>query len=570
MRNSFLLLLLLLCAFTSKADYDYHFFVQFKDKSHNYLQYYGPESFLTSKAIERRKRQNIPYDSFDIPVTKAYVDNMLDENIKLRFITRWLNGAVITVKDKNFAYRLKIKFFVDRVYYLGRTDEKSDRIHTNNDKSKTGKCPEKPGSIKEGYNESYDQIKMINGLPLHKQNLKGQGMTIAVFDAGFYRVDQLCAFQKLREEGRIAGTFDIYERDRNVYDDNDHGTNVLGVMAADWSNEMIGSAPEATYYLFRTELKFSELLLEELNWVRAAEMADSLGVDIINSSLGYNRFDEESTNHNHDELDGKTAFITKAASIAASRGMLVVNASGNDGNKFWKKINFPADAPGILTVGAVDEELNPPLFSSFGPTADNRVKPEIAALGYNTAITTTYGVGKANGTSFSCPLIAGMAACLWQSNRNLKPAEIIHILIKSSHLFDDPDNVIGYGVPDFFAALTMAGANTKFNYSGAGTIYQFPDTVDSRYAFQFYTPYDSTVLLNAEFSEPRKFLFFNYKKELTEIPVTTDSTGFSPIRINCRGMKKRTGVIILEIESEGMEKHSGEKTLYEKKFVVRR
>jgi len=550
---------LVILFFPSFAQTEHHFFVQFHDKLLNYVELDDVQSFMSEKSLKRREIQGVKLDSIDLPVTKAYLDNTIEPGIELRFVSKWLNGAVISVQDKENAYKLKVKFFVDEVVYLGHSEkEKASKSGTKS----AGDIPidqnnqykRSTDESKEYYNTSYDQIQMLRGIELHKAGLKGRGMLVAVFDAGFYRVDELSAFKSLRDENRLVATFDIVTGDQNVYEDNDHGMNVLGVMAANSPGQIMGTAPEASYVLFRTESKRFENLLEELNWVRAAEMADSMGVDVINSSLGYNTFDEKRLDHNHSELDGKTSYISRGAHIASTRGILVVNASGNDGNKSWHKINFPADASGILTVGAVDLNLNPPAFSSYGPTADYRIKPEISALGYQASITTTYGTGMANGTSFSCPIVAGMMTCLWQSDRSKSPEELISAISRSGHLFYNPDNVLGYGVPDFYKALTILGQNKSFDYNKTAPLYPIKDTLIVGDRIDIHIASDSSV--RYELTRNKRFIFFKYRSKLVAKNFVVPADGFvsCPLNQKFKGKSKRVEISLYRLEKGGKKK----------------
>jgi serine protease AprX len=551
---------LVMLALSSSAQTEHHFFVQFHDKMLNYTKLNQPRSFLSERSLQRRERQGIKIDSFDLPVTKAYVDNIVSPAVSLRYVSKWLNGAVVSVQELDSAYRLKIKFFVDDVVYLGKSeapakDGKSGTkqigpLQDFNESEYASSTDE----AKRLYNMSFKQVDMIHGIDVHQAGYRGEGMYVAVFDAGFYRVDELSAFKSLFEDNRLLATFDIQSGDEKVYEDNDHGMNVLGVMAANSPNNIIGTAPAASYVLFRTESKKFESQLEELNWVRAAEMADSLGVDVINSSLGYNTFDDKRLDHTHEELDGKSTYVSRGAAISATRGMLVVNASGNDGNKMWKKINFPADAKDILTVGAVDLSLEPPSFSSFGPTADYRIKPEISALGYQTNITTTYGVGKANGTSFSCPVIAGMMACLWQSDRTKTPGELISVISRCGHLYNDPDNVLGYGVPDFNLALTILGQNREFDYSSTGSVYAIPDTILSGVWIDFHIFQKDRAYY--ELTENKRFIFIPYRSKLARQSITIPSDGFVKLTTSHhqKGRLKEVDLSIYSVSKKGKKR----------------
>lgn len=529
MRKNLIAALLFCLTVELKAQTELNFFVQFHDKMLNYTDLNSPSTFLSERSLDRRVKFGIRIDSFDLPVTLAYIDNIREPGITIKYVSKWLNGAVISVEESEAAYRLKIKFFVDDVVYLGSTKKngensgKSGLVEQNQARSEDTEwsLSEDPRHY---YGAAYSQINQINGIPLHLNGLTGKGIQIAVFDAGFYRANELRPFRHLFADKRLIGTFDLVYDDQDVYRDNDHGMNVLGVMAAKLPGEMVGTAPDADYMLFRTESKVYENLLEELNWVRAAEMADSLGIDIINSSLGYNTFDEKRLDHKHEQLDGKTAFISRGASIAASRGILVVNAAGNDGNKSWKKIAFPADAFGVLTVGASNLSKEAPAFSSMGPTADHRIKPEIAGLGYQTTITTTYGFTTANGTSFSCPLIAGMMACLMQGNPDASPKQLIETLINTGHLYYQPDNVLGYGIPDFLLTHTMLGHNQDFSYTESQFVYPITDTMSSNETLRMYFPSRNKASLR--FHTSKRFLFIHYQKKIHESKLEIPESGF--------------------------------------------
>jgi len=321
----------------ASAKTEYHFFVQFHDKGLNYVDINKPELFMSERALERRKRLHVPIDSFDLPVTASYIVNITKPSIKVRYVSKWLNGAVITTESMDTAWRLKIKFFVDDVVYLGKSTVKASKSGRQADES-----PEDE-AFKKQYGDGYQQLDMLNGTQLHQYGFNGEGMWVAVFDAGFRKVNELSLFQALIDNKQIIYTNDLVDQEENVFDDDDHGLHVLGCMAANQKGKMIGAAPKANYILIRTESNAYESWLEELNWVRAAEIADSMGVDVVNSSLGYNTFDEERLNHEHKDLDGRTTYISRGAAIAATRGMLVVSSAGNDGNKSWGKLDFPAD-----------------------------------------------------------------------------------------------------------------------------------------------------------------------------------------------------------------------------------
>ena len=265
---------------------------------------------------------------------------------------------------------------------------------------------------------------MLKGDILHNRDLKGKGKLIAILDAGFSRVDEMIAFEELFAENRILGTKDFVQRNNNVFDEHTHGMMVLSTMGAENKGQIIGTSPEASFWLLRTEDVDSENLIEEYNWLCAAEFADSVGADIINSSLGYTTFDDAGQNHTYTDMDGRTAPVSIAATIAAQKGMIVVNSAGNSGSGSWHFIGAPADADSILSVGAVDENADFAWFSSYGPSFDGRVKPTVVAQGRNTIVATSNnGTLTGNGTSFSSPIVAGLSACLWEAH----PLSLIHI-----------------------------------------------------------------------------------------------------------------------------------------------
>jgi hypothetical protein len=241
--------------------------------------------------------------------------------------------------------------------------------------------------------------------------------------------------------------------------------NVLSCMAAKVPGVMVGTAPGASYWLLRTEDANSEYLIEEHNWASGAEFADSAGADLINSSLGYTTFDDKSTNHKYADLDGKTAPATKAAAIAAKKGLIICNAAGNEGDGDWRYIGAPADAEGILTVGGVDPEGIAAAFSSLGPASDGRLKPNVAAQATETIVASVSGnFYPSQGTSFASPILCGMVACLLQANPGRLPADVIKAIELSGNKYHNPDSVLGYGIPDFIRANRFLGGDKDFDY----------------------------------------------------------------------------------------------------------
>lgn len=428
--------------------------VYFNAKVNEQYYYQNPLDMLTQRAIDRRTNQNIVLDFKDIPINFSFV-NAINKvaGIQLMAKSKWLNavhvrGSQIAINSlKQFDFVAGIDFANNSLNNTNKSVSKAQLVSNSRSKQKK----EKLAIAASGF---ASQIEMLNGQYLHQQNYNGSGKVIAVLDAGFLGVNQSLAFKRVRDNNQILGGYNFVGRDANYYAHDTHGTNVLSTMAAYTENALIGTAIDASYYLFITEDVASENPVEESLWVEAAEKADSLGVDIINTSLGYTYFDNPTYNINYSQRDGKTAFISKGAEIAFSRGMLIVVSAGNEGGTSDPFIGTPADAASVITVGAVNLNEQKVGFSSIGSTADGRIKPDVMALGQNVIVANAQGEAVySNGTSFSAPLISGMLACLWQAYPNATNQEIKELLLQSSDRYTSPDNNYGYGIPDFNVAL---------------------------------------------------------------------------------------------------------------------
>lgn len=444
------------------------YLVRLKDKNpaNNPYSLENPGEFLSLKAIERREKQNISYDSLDLPIAPVYIDSLLSTGIKIQNKSKWFN-SVVAEMDSSRIEELKKFSFVEEIIFLAppkQFSESKDNSGTQSyDQAKFAEHLLSHGdSIY--YGISANQIKLAHGHVLHENGYKGEGISIAVLDGGFNKVDKLPAFDSLWTNGRILGTRNFEDRENGVFRDHYHGTYVLSILGANLPDKLYGSAPEADYWLLRTEVTSSEYLVEEYNWIAAAEFADSAGADIINSSLGYSEFDDSSQNHTYEELDGQTTPISKAAQIAANRGILVVVSAGNLGNSPWNYISAPADAYDILTVGATNQYGDYVSFSSKGPSSDGRIKPEVSAQGQGTFFQSgDSSIVAGSGTSFSAPIISGLAACLWQKNNESDYLEIRETIIRNSSQFDSPDTLLGFGIPDFASAagIEYMSANSQ-------------------------------------------------------------------------------------------------------------
>jgi subtilisin family serine protease len=311
--------------------------------------------------------------------------------------------------------------------------------------------------LEEADPDSFDRpVTMLNGQPLHNTGYYGKGILIAVLDGGFTNADQASSLAKLRINNGIWATRDFVSNTEYVYNSSTHGTAVLSILAGDIPGEIEGTAKEASFLLLKTEDVESEYPCEEDFWVAGAEFADSSGADIISSSLGYYNFDDPSLNYKISDLDGNSAFVTRAADIAASKGILVVNSAGNERDQIWRYIIFPSDGDSVLAVGAADGINKISSFSSCGPAADKRIKPDNTAMGVSVPVQASIDkIGRSNGTSFSCPVLSGMAACLMQAVPGATNSDIIEALHMSADRYNVPDSLYGYGIPDMSAALNI-------------------------------------------------------------------------------------------------------------------
>jgi len=427
--------------------------VAFVDKASPAFSIDEPETFLSPRAIQRRQRQSIAIDSTDFPVNPIYLDSLKTLGATIHSTSKWLNAVSIIVSN-SMEKKIEQLDFVQSTKYVGKNLNKFLLLRRE-DKVRDS-LPE-VFLMENDYGHAEAQIKMLNGDFLHNQGFKGKGIWIAVLDGGFSNVDIMPFFDSLRINNRLIFQKDFVDGDDFVYESSSHGSKVLSTMAANYPGLMVGTAPDATYICLKTEDTRGEYLIEECNWVAGLEYADSLGVDVVNSSLGYTTFSDSAMDYAYENLDGKTGIATRAATFASQKGMIVVNSAGNEGDGKWKHIDIPADAENILTVGAVKSNGQRASFSSIGPASDGRIKPEVVALGQRAATASVYGakVNHSRGTSFSSPIIAGMVAALWQAFPNQTNQEIMQAIIQSSSQVDTPDNELGYGIPDFRLAYQL-------------------------------------------------------------------------------------------------------------------
>ncbi len=475
MRKLLIGLLLISVSFVYAQDAKYA--VYFTDKNDNPYSISEPSGFLSERALERRARLGISIDESDLPVNPQYITAVEEMGAKLLNQSKWLNCAVFEISDDLMLDAILALNFVEKSVFVKPAGIASPNQAKDKFLREESIIPVLPVQEKNtlvhttiyDYGYASNQINMLKGEKLHELGYAGQGMIIAVLDAGFVNADQMPVFDSAWAQGRILGTRDFVNPGNDVFapGNHSHGSSVLSTIAS-WSPGLIvGTAPEASYWLIRTEDGPTEYLIEEYNWVCGAEFADSLGADVINSSLGYTEFDDPTMNHTYADMDGKTTAISIGASIAGEKGILVCNSAGNSGNDAWHYIGAPADAEHIITVGAVDKDGLYASFSSVGPTSDGRIKPDIMAQGSGAILASTsllndtvYG---GYGTSFSSPIAAGLVASLRQAWPQLGVNHFIEVLQKSSSFYQNPDDEYGYGIPDFELALNLAATQNIFN-----------------------------------------------------------------------------------------------------------
>lgn len=420
------------------------YWVQLKDKQGTPFMTGQPEAFLSQRAIERRKRQNILIDETDLPVSPVYIDSLKKRGLEIVHASKWLNGTTVRTADTVLIKKIATLPFVSLVQLTKPGNTLKSGANKFADEGNTEVYdPAK-------YGNAINQLTQLNGQYLHQQGYRGKGIQVAVLDAGFLNVNTIAAFDSLRNSDRILGTRDFVDPKANIYEQNYHGMSVLSCMGGHVPGSLIGSAPDASYYLIRSEDVATEYLIEEDNWVAAAEFADSLGADIINSSLGYSEFNDSKMNHVYADMNGKKTRVTQGANMAFQKGILVFASAGNEGNNSWKRIIAPSDGENVISVGAVDKNGLRASFSSVGPAFGGAVKPNVAATGAGTTLVMgNLTIGNASGTSFSSPVLAGMAACLLQANPYATAKQLKMAIEQSGSQYNMPDSLLGYGIPDF-------------------------------------------------------------------------------------------------------------------------
>jgi hypothetical protein len=474
------------------------YWIAFTDKNNSPYSLNNPAAYLSQRAIQRRTNQGIAIDSSDLPVNRRYLDSLIAKGATVRHTSKWLNGATVEVPNLQVLADIQALPFVRASRKTGRISYQRPAIE-----DKFGSYTHASPMMRidrltnADYGASYNQIRLHNGDVLHNLGYRGEGMRIAVFDAGFINVNILSCFDSLFSQNRIVDTYDFVDLNTNPYVFDSHGTYVLGCMAGVIPGELIGTAPRAQYMLYRTEnnVAGSENQIEEDNWVAAAERADSAGADVFNTSLSYTTFDDPSMNYSYADMNGNTARITRASDMAAKKGILVVASAGNYGGGGWTYIGAPADGDSVLSVGATNAEGQRIGFSSIGPTSDGRIKPEVMAQG-SAAVSCALngqGITFVSGTSFSGPIMAGLATILWQAHPTRTNMQIFEALKQSGSNRLTPNNQLGWGLPDLQLALNSLSAR---DISAVEQLKVYPNPFSDRLQIQFEQKISSINTLN--------------------------------------------------------------------------
>jgi len=472
------------------------YWIQFTDKNNTPYTLDQPLEFLSQRSLDRRSRQNIPLNEKDLPVNPNYIQQVLAQGATYLTHSKWFNSVSVLVPNDAIYNAIVALPFVLNSEQVAKREFKTE-APSKFDSSADAKITSQTDFSENDYGDAFNQVDMIGGVTLHNLGFRGEGMLIAVLDAGFPNVDVFSAFDSLRNEGRLIGGHDFVHRDNTYLEGNSHGQQVLSTMAGILPGQYMGTAPKASYLLLITEDADTEFPIEVDYWVAGAEYADSAGADVINSSLGYTTFQNWQLDYSYADMDGNTTRGAIGADIAASKGILVVNSAGNSGDDPWQYIGTPADGDSVLAIGSVSPEGYISNFSSIGPASDGDIKPNVCAQGGPAAVVNSSGsVSFGSGTSFAGPIMAGMAACLWQAHLDSATnMDVFHAIEKSAHKYQTPDHLYGYGIPNFAKAnLILSGFNpADVDESELFPVYPNPFTTEIQGTF--YAAAEQRVLI---------------------------------------------------------------------------
>ena len=512
-----------------------HAWVFLSDKENVSSSIANPITILSQKAIDRKNKHGIVIDARDVPVNESYVSQIKSAfGIIVLAKSKWFN-AIHVIGNQTDIEALQNLSFVTKIDFADRNLNASKQLNQKQESKLEGVL------VNFNYGNAANQIEMFNGDELHASDYTGDGITVAVLDSGFPNVHIMSGFQRLRDAGKIHGTYDFVNRDVDVYTGttSSHGTLVLSDMAGFVENQFVGTAPDASYYLFITEDATSETPVEESYWVEAAERADSLGVDIINTSLGYSDFDGAKYDYSQSDMNGITTFITRGANIAFEKGLLMVTSAGNSGNF---GVTAPADSPNVLSVGAVDASGDYVAFSSVGTSFQTVQKPDVVAQGGLSYVINEFDViGRANGTSFSSPILAGSIACLWQALPNNTNAEIMDLVRRSASQYNNPDNLVGHGIPDLQLALET-GQSEAANSNDDASISIFPNPVNDL-LYVNYLPEEAIVVVYIYSILGKRINSYTISKENNSMDLSAFSNGLYVVQIQTEEFSKTYKIV---------------------------
>lgn len=504
MKNLLAVLVLLLIVTESNGQLN-RYVVRLKHKGATIFTLNNPSPYLSARAISRRQRYIIPIDSTDLPIPATYIAQIQGiPNVTILNASRWLNAIAIRTTDPNAILAIDALPFVQsttgiasRTGGISNKWNEEERPFTG---SPTARMQHEDGYFDYGSGASLREILLHHGDFLHNIGLRGQGMQIAMLDGGFFEYDTQDALDSAFANGQFLSTWDFVNNETSVTEDSQHGLACLSTIGANIPGLFIGTAPKSNFHLFKTEDNTSEYPIEEFNWACGAERADSSGADVISSSVGYGYdFNPPVPDYPYSIMNGNTTMAAIAADLAAKKGMIVVQSAGNSGNDHWRMITTPADADSILVVGAVNAiDSSVGNFSSYGPSADGQVKPDVASAGVGAVIQvgSINAVGLGNGTSYATPKIAGLATCLWQGFPEVNNMRIIQVLRESSHQYNNPNDRIGYGIPDMKKALgiligSYASATSSENDCDGTIGWRSKDVASMRYEIEKMGPHEN-------------------------------------------------------------------------------
>jgi hypothetical protein len=499
--KKFLPLLILILAVVNESQAQFtRYLVKLKNKGGTPYTFTSPLAYLSQRSIDRRTRYNIAIDSTDLPPTPSYITQIRNvPNITILNVSKWLNSVSILTTDANAITTINALPFVQAISGLaarstGRSSINKFETADSTPVVSTDRTARVSADFFNYGTNSFNEIHIHNGEFLHNIGLRGQGMVISVLDGGFFHYTTLKAFDSVNINGQVLGTWDFVNREASVIEDDSHGMQCFSTIAANIPGQFIGKAPKASFHLFRTEDVATEYLIEEHNWACAAERADSTGSDIISSSLGYTTFDLPGSDHSYIERNGNTAMVSIAADLAAKKGLLVFNSVGNIIDASTQFLSVPADGDSVVAVGSVNTSGAVASSSSFGPSGDGQVKPDIASVGVNALVQTPSNtIGTNNGTSFACPNMAGLGTCLWQGFPEFNNMRIVRAMQQAGNIAATPNDRIGYGIPNMktaFASLLVefATSNASVNACNATINWTSKDVDAMKYEIERKAP----------------------------------------------------------------------------------